>query len=482
MIQRLPINTGELPGPGSRTSKGSSKPFDHDIFCEVVSAGAESLYPLQEKCSYVHLARDNGARLHPAEDARPMRVLIVSAAYPPMRAGEATNTFHLATRLADRGHQVTVLTSVSNTVPPGVGVNVQAVMPHWGWSALPRFAASLRHIAPDAILLMYIGWIYDSHPMVTFAPTVARKLLPSVPFVTRFENTSASLPGATPLLARVARHAAARCAGTRNVDYNYGTLLRDSRALIVLSDHHRAALARHNAGVEEKTTLIPPPPNMPIVRDDGEVRKLTREALGVCPGEFLLAYLGYVYPGKGIDTLLHAVHKLAKQAVGVRLVIIGGRLQLNDLDASDYFEDTQHLARHLGIADRVTWTGEYAHDDQTPSRYLRAADACVLPFDTGIQLNNSSFSSAVAHELPVITTCGVRLEQQFAHGDNIFISRPKDPAALAHAIGTVMRDDELRDRLRAGARRFASEWFSWERALDRTVEVLGSRPATDHER
>ena len=45
---------------------------------------------------------------------------------------------------------------------------------------------------------MYIGWIYDSHPMVTFAPTVARKLLPSVPFVTRFENTSAALPGGRP--------------------------------------------------------------------------------------------------------------------------------------------------------------------------------------------------------------------------------------------------------------------------------------------
>ena len=80
--------------------------------------------------------------------------------------------------------------------PARGGGKRSAVMPHWGWSALPRFAASLRHIAPDAILLMYIGWIYDSHPMVTFAPTVARKLLPSVPFVTRFENTSASLPGA----------------------------------------------------------------------------------------------------------------------------------------------------------------------------------------------------------------------------------------------------------------------------------------------
>ena len=283
MIQRLAVNTGELPVRSLRL-QGLLQAFGHDIFCEVVSAGAESLYPPQEKCSYVHRARDNGARLHPAGDARAMRVLIVSAAYPPMRAGEATNTFHLATRLADRGHQVTVLTSIVEHVARGVGVEVRAVMPHWGWSALPRFAATLRHTAPDAILLMYIGWIYDSHPMVTFAPTVARKLLPSVPFVTRFENMSAALPGGTPLFARVARHAAARCAGTRNVDYNYGTLLRDSRALIVLSDHHRAALAGHNAGVEEKTTLIPPPPNMPIVRDDGEVRELTREALGVSRG------------------------------------------------------------------------------------------------------------------------------------------------------------------------------------------------------
>jgi len=411
-----------------------------------------------------------------------MRILIISAAYPPMRAGEATNTYHLATRLANRGHEVDVLTSVSNAGGHEPGVRIHAVMPHWGWSALPRFASTLRRLAPDAILLMYIGWIYDSHPMMTFAPTIARKLLPPVPFVTRFENVSAALPSEASFIARVVRHAAARCAGTRHVHYNLGTLLRDSHALIVLSDHHRAALARLDSGVEQKTTLIPPPPNMPIVAEDCEGRERVRQALGASRGEFLLAYLGYVYPGKGIETLLHAMHELVKRSAALRLVVIGGRIQLDDADTSNYFGEMQSLARQLGIADRVIWTGGYAHDDEAPSRYLRAADACVLPFDTGVQFNNSSFSSAVAHDLPVITTRGPRLEPQFVHQDNVFVCRPKDPAALAHAVDSVMSDDELRARLRAGARRLASEWFSWERAIDRTVDVLRSRPTPDRQR
>ena len=42
--------------------------------------------------------------------------------------------------------------------------------------------------------------------------------------------------------------------------------------------------------------------------------------------------------------------------------------------------------------------------------YLCAADICVLPFNVGVRLNNSSFAAAAAHGLPIVTTRGEMLE------------------------------------------------------------------------
>jgi glycosyltransferase involved in cell wall biosynthesis len=44
---------------------------------------------------------------------------------------------------------------------------------------------------------------------------------------------------------------------------------------------------------------------------------------------------------------------------------------------------------------------------------------------------------------------------------------------MAAAIRIVMDQDQLRARLSAGARSLAEQCFSWETAVDRTIETFG---------
>jgi glycosyltransferase involved in cell wall biosynthesis len=137
-----------------------------------------------------------------------------------------------------------------------------------------------------------------------------------------------------------------------------------------------------------------------------------------------------------------------------------------------YLKELEELARTLGIENEVVWTGGWDWDRGVESLYLHAADVCVLPFDDGVSMHNSTFAAAAAHGRPIISTRGKTLERFFLHRENVFLCPPRDPEALAEAIQTLMDRAELRERLGAGALTLSREWFSWDRAVERTLAAL----------
>lgn len=403
-----------------------------------------------------------------------MKVLIISAAYPPMHAGEASNAYFLAKRLADRKIEVHVLTSEGNAGGADQGITVHPIMRNWSWREMFRLRAFLRRCSPDGVLLMYLGKMYGYHPMITFASTISKHVLPHVPFVTRFENVFVGAdPAKFSWFSRVVRRAVVQWAAPSNVAYSEGTLLRDSDHLILLCERHRDALTEHWPAIHRKTLIIPPPPNVSICSvNSTTARQRGRQKLGLFPESFVVAFLGYIYPAKGVDTLMRAFERVCKTHSHARLLFIGGR---NDLDVSvdgAYLDTVERLARELKIDDKITWTGAFNPGSEEASMYLYAADACALPFVVGAQMNNSSLGSVAAHGVPIITTKGQRIESQFRDQENVLLCPPNDSDALAGAIDSLIATPELRKRLSRGATQLAQEWFSWERALDRTMQSL----------
>jgi glycosyltransferase involved in cell wall biosynthesis len=310
--------------------------------------------------------------------------------------------------------------------------------------------------------------------MITFAPTLAKRVIPNATFVTQISYPTGFGTAPASFTARIIRKLAELRAGHQGVDYSYGTIFRDSDRIIVFCDMHRNVLAEHSASVNEKSVLIPPPPFLRIAPEaNGVYRERVNEQFRVGANDFVIAYFGYVYRSKGIETLLRAFQIAQKRKPHLRLLLIGG-IPNNSPDSQQYVDEIRQLVAELDLDDRVSWTGDYPWDSDIGSRYLRAADLCVLPFDQGVHMNNSSLSAVASHGLPILTTRPECVEPQIVDEKNVLLCPPQNPRAMAVAIERLVEDHNLRHRLRDGIRRTAQEWFSWESVINRTLAAFAA--------
>jgi FkbM family methyltransferase len=405
-----------------------------------------------------------------------MKVLLISV-FPPDPAPEAVHAVLLSEHLSKSGLDVHILCKKGSGIDSRENIVVHPVIDDWSWSDLPRLVKCIRRCQPDIILLIYIGWVYNHNPMITFLPTICKKILPGVPCVTQFENVD-TLPPYRSLRVRVLRKVVSLWAGRKNVDPILGTLLRDSSLIIALSSPHRDSLANLYSEVAEKSVILPPPPLIRFCSDQpASVRERARKAIGAREDDFVWIYWGYIYPGKGVETLLHAFRIACQRNANLRLVLVGGCLEFptEPISCSDYFRMVQQLPERLNISERVTWTGNFNWDSEEGSEYLHAGDACVLPLDYGVTLNNSSLAAASTHGLPVIGTELLEgRDEMLEHGRNIYLCQPQDPEMLAESIELITESADLRERLRNGVRDLARKWHRWDTLTERLVAILQS--------
>ena len=420
--------------------------------------------------------RDIDERCEIHRQEKNMKVLIISA-FPPDPAPEANHALHISEQLAKSGHTVHVLCKKGSITPTHENIVVHPVVNNWLWADLPTLSKRIKSCRPDVVLLLYIGWIFNHHPMITFLPTICKTIVPSIPCVTQFEIIDPCSPRRS-LKDRLLRKMMMIWVGRRDADWLFGTLLLDSARTIVLSSPHRDRLLKHHPEIAEKTVVLPPPPLIRFCQDlASTVRKRTRSIIGAAENEFVLVYWGYIYPGKGVETLLQAFRIICRENRNMRLVLVGGSLEMPEQRQKciDYFQMVRDLPDQLGIAEQVTWTGHFNWDSDEGSRYLHAGDACVLPFDYGVTLNNSSLAAASTHGLPVISTeLSVGRDEALEHGQNIYLCRPRDPEMLAEAIQMIRDDPDMRERLRLGALSLARDWHRWEPTTERLIGVLES--------
>lgn len=405
-----------------------------------------------------------------------MRALIVSA-FPPDPAPEAAHALHIGEHLVESGLSVHVLCKQGSVSASHKDIEVHPVIRAWGWSDLPRLIKCLRGCRPDVVLLIYVDWVFNREPMITFLPTIIKAILPGVPVVTQLENVAENNPRRS-LGARMLRKGAAVLAGQQDVHWTFGTLLRDSARVICLSSPHRARIIDVYPEVEEKSTVLPPPPLIRFCPDPPAIaRKRAREALGLGQDHFALVYWGYIYQGKGIETLLHAFRIASQRNPNLRLVLVGGVLEVptEPMSSSDYFRMVRQLPEVLGIADKVIWTGGFDWNSDAGSLYLHGGDVCVLPLDWGVTLNNSSLAAASTHGLPVIATERPEgPDEMLVHGRNIYLCPPRNPEMLAEAIELIFKCADLRQRLRNGICELAERWHRWQTMTKRMIAILQS--------
>lgn len=402
-----------------------------------------------------------------------MRITVICSVFPPTPAAEATHAALLCENLAKYSdHQVTLITS-RGVAPdaPHPGYELRANMKGWSWRNAAQLKREIAATRPDAVLLIYLGWLYDErHPMITFLPNYCAKLNPKPKVVIQFENTGHAEPRT--FAERTGRKFAEILVGAKSLEWRYGTLLRDSDAIITLCEPHLERLIDVLPEVAKKNTTMPAPPLLKMVDDpNGEVRRSARAEIGAADDDFVVSYFGYLYPQKGVETMIEAAGRALKSVPNLRLLLIGGTLKGGELNSNEYSDKLHAMVRDLGLEHRTFWTGHKEGVDA--SRFIRGADAMALPFVEGIRLNNSTVAVTTSHNLPLITTRGKTLESAFVDRENVVLSPAGDAEGMAANIVAVAKNENgLRDALLAGSKRYAEGSCSWPAVVRQTVEVL----------
>ena len=188
-------------------------------------------------------------------------------------------------------------------------------------------------------------------------------------------------------------------------------------------------------------------------------RSAARARLGLADDGPLITFVGKLVPRKGVDTLIEAMGLLAGRPSGApRLAMVGiGELR----------PGLEARARELGVLDRVRFAGKVPHDEV--AWWIAAGDVFVLPsLSEGLP---TVVCEAMACARPVVATAVDGTPEIVEDGETGFLVPPRDPPALAAALGRVLDDPQLAARLAARAHQRALEDYTWAANATRMVRL-----------
>ena len=169
-------------------------------------------------------------------------------------------------------------------------------------------------------------------------------------------------------------------------------------------------------------------------------------------------FLGRLKKYKRVDLVLDAVAGLAREGLDLELLIGGEGEERDSLQAQ---------AERLGLSQRVRFLGFV--DERVKLELLRRAWVHVLTSPKegwGITI-----LEAAACGTPSVASDGPGLRESVVDGETGLLVPHGEAPALAAALGTLLRDHELRDRMGRRARAWA-ERFSWEAAAEAVESLL----------
>ena len=224
--------------------------------------------------------------------------------------------------------------------------------------------------------------------------------------------------------------------------------LREADQFIVHTEASRRMLETEGAD-PARIVLIPPGVDEEHFTPNGN-----RATLNLPDDEFLLLFVGWMLPRKGLHFLIESLRTLvddpALNNTAFRLGIVASGPGRDDIEA---------LIHRLKLEDHCSFLGTYPYNEM-PEVY-RAADCFILPSidtDTWQEQFGMSLIEAMACGVPVVTTRSGAIPE--IAGDATILCQQKDSPALYEALRDVALNADQRQHLSAAGRARVEQSFS----------------------
>ena len=350
----------------------------------------------------------------------------------PQGGGAEIHIHETFGRLAERGHQVSLLASGFAGAPPRDrldGMEVHRVGGRHTFNAVaPGYY--LRHLAAERfdVVVEALNKVPLFSPLWAARPTVL--LVHHLFGTTAFREASFPVAAATWLLERP-----------------IGRVYRRSPAQAISRSTAEDMVARGLP--EDAIRVIYPGIEVGFYTPDPAVPRLA---------EPTFLYLGRLRRYKGIHFVLRAVAALRDRGTRVRL-LVGGK--------GDYEPELRRLAAELRLDDRVEFLGFVS--EERKRELFQTVWANVFPSPKeGWGITNLEAAGCAT---PTIASDSPGLRESVMHGRTGILAPHGDVAALAEAIGGLAANPGEVARLGAGALEFA-QGFTWTRTAEETEAHL----------
>ncbi|MEO7560705.1 MAG: TIGR04063 family PEP-CTERM/XrtA system glycosyltransferase [Nitrosospira sp.] len=215
----------------------------------------------------------------------------------------------------------------------------------------------------------------------------------------------------------------------------------------------------------EKVTVIPNAVNIENFSTGESPDLQLAKDLGL-DGRLVLGFIGSFYAYEGLTVLLRALPAMLSSNPDIRILLVGGGPQEQELKA---------LAMQLGLQDKVTFTGRVPHDQV--QRYYNLIDVLVYPRLrmrlTDLVTPLKPLEAMAQGRLVVASDVGGHLEL-IQDGETGILFEAGDPDALAAKVLNLLSRPDLWPGLRTAARRFVETQRSWPGSVARYKDAYGS--------
>ena len=381
-------------------------------------------------------------------------VLMFSWEYPPLiMGGLARHVDDLSQALAEQGQEVSVLTSRAGDAP-AFSVNHQVC----------AYRVAPYQIAGEDI--NFHDWVLQLNMVFL---NLAQQIIPAQPFAILHAHDwlvgAASLGikryWRLPLVATIHATEHGRNGGIftqlqKKIHEQERELVEQADRVICCSNYMAEEISELFQILPKKITVIEngvmPDKVKSSPLKNRDRRRYARD------NEAILYFVGRLVREKGLETLLQALPQILATFPATKLVISGQGPMLASL---------QELAQTLGIVQHVVFTGFI--NDRERNTLLATADAAVFP--SHYEPFGIVALEAMAAGIPVVAADVGGMGEVIEHGKDGLKFPPGDAQALATAIGHLLADQALRDRLAKAGQQKAITTYSWQSLAEKTAQL-----------
>ena len=323
-----------------------------------------------------------------------------------------------------------------------------------------RFLRTLIYelLAPFFTIVYLIFWrpriIYWRQAYLTFFPVLlsrlfGKKIITEVNGLTIDEVESEPLPKIRKRLILAFEN------------FNY----RFSSHLICVAPRIRARILEYYRLPPDKVSVILNGVNsdrMPVIDP-----KKAKKEIGLLPDIKVVGFVGHFFPWDGIEYLIEAAPQIIEEIKDIRFLIVGHGQWGEHLPAMAAQKD---LTEYFIFTGKVPWERLYL--------YVNAFDVATAPYSKAINFQSGRSSLKIleyfACKKPVIASQTEIIPEivDLTEKKLRITVQPEDAKALAEAILSLLKNDDLREQMGKEGRAYVEREKSWKIVAQKTRVIM----------